>query len=88
MIGEQRLAAGTIVWGAGVMASAAAHWLGVDKDRVGRVMVGADLSLPGHPEIFCIGDTACALDAAASPCPASRRSPSSRAPMWRACCAP
>ena len=51
------------------MASAAAHWLGVDKDRVGRVMVGADLSLPGHPEIFCIGDTACALDAASNPLP-------------------
>ena len=67
--GEQRLAAGTIVWGAGVMASAAAHWLGVDKDRVGRVMVGDDLSLPGHPQIFCIGDTACALDAASNPLP-------------------
>ena len=68
-IGQQRLAAGTIVWGAGVMASAAAHWLGADKDRVGRVVVGDDLSLPGHPRIFCIGDTACALDTAGKPLP-------------------
>ena len=67
--GNERLAAGTIIWGAGVMASAAAHWLGADKDRAGRVVVGDDLSLPGHPEIFCIGDTACALDSEGKPLP-------------------
>jgi NADH dehydrogenase len=57
-IGEERLDAATIVWGAGVAASAAATWLGADKDRVGRALVGPDLSLAGHPEIFVIGDTA------------------------------
>jgi NADH dehydrogenase len=58
MIGNDRLEAATIVWGAGVAASAAAQWLDAEQDRIGRVMVGSDLSLPGHPEIFCIGDTA------------------------------
>src|SRR5216684_6210992 len=57
-IGEDRLEAATIIWGAGVAASSAADWLGVEKDRVGRVVVGPDLTLPGHPEIFVIGDTA------------------------------
>lgn len=57
-IGEHRLDAATIVWAAGVAASPAARWLGVESDRVGRVKVGPDLSLPDHPEIFVIGDTA------------------------------
>ncbi len=68
-IGEERLAAATIVWGAGVMASAAAQWLGVAKDRAGRVLVGPDLTVAGYPEISCIGDTACAVDAAGKPLP-------------------
>jgi NADH dehydrogenase len=68
-IGEERLAAATIVWGAGVMASAAAQWLGVAKDRAGRVVVGPDLTVAGYPEISCIGDTACAVDAAGQPLP-------------------
>jgi NADH dehydrogenase len=51
------------------MASAAAHWLGAEKDRAGRVVVGPDLSLPGHPEIFCIGDTACVRGADGKPLP-------------------
>ena len=68
-IGEERLAAATIVWGAGVMASAAAQWLGVAKDRAGRVVVGPDLTVAGYPEISCIGDTACAVDAAGKPLP-------------------
>jgi NADH:ubiquinone reductase (H+-translocating) len=58
MVGDDRLAAATIIWGAGVAASSAARWLGAETDRVGRVPVGPDLSVPGHPEIFCIGDTA------------------------------
>jgi NADH dehydrogenase len=68
-IGEERLAAATIVWGAGVMASAAAQWLGVAKDRAGRVVVGPDLTVAGYPEISCIGDTACAVGAAGKPLP-------------------
>jgi NADH:ubiquinone reductase (H+-translocating) len=69
MIGAERLESATIIWGAGVAASSAAHWLDAEKDRVGRVMVGPDLSLPGHPEIFCIGDTAHVLDAGGKPLP-------------------
>jgi NADH:ubiquinone reductase (H+-translocating) len=68
-IGDQRLAAATIVWAAGVTASRAARWLGADQDRAGRVKVGPDLSLPGHPEIFVIGDTALALDRDGQPLP-------------------
>ena len=68
-IGEQRLAAGTIAWAAGVAASAAAHWLGAGTDRVGRVLVSPDLTIPGHPEISCIGDTAAVNDATGRPLP-------------------
>ncbi|MGQ0585236.1 MAG: NAD(P)/FAD-dependent oxidoreductase [Reyranella sp.] len=57
-IGAEHLPTATIVWAAGVAASAAGHWLGVEKDRIGRVPVGPDLTVPGHPEIFVIGDTA------------------------------
>lgn len=58
IIGNERLPAATIIWAAGVAASSAARWLGAEKDRVGRILVDPDLTLPGHPEIFCIGDTA------------------------------
>ncbi len=52
------LAAGTVIWAAGVEASPAAHWLGVEADRAGRAPVMPDLTAPGHPDIFVIGDTA------------------------------
>jgi NADH:ubiquinone reductase (H+-translocating) len=55
---QGRLDAGTIIWAAGVVASPAARWLNVEHDRAGRVTVAPDLSLPGHPEIFVVGDTA------------------------------
>jgi NADH dehydrogenase len=58
MIEGERLAARTVIWAAGVAASPAAEWLGAPADRAGRVMVEADLTAPGHPEIFVIGDTA------------------------------
>jgi len=58
-----RLDAGTIIWAAGVIASPAAKWLGADADRAGRVKVEPDLSVPGHPEIFVIGDAAALADA-------------------------
>ncbi len=57
-LGAERIESRTLVWAAGVIASPAARWLGVPADRVGRVVVGPDLSVPGHPEIFVIGDTA------------------------------
>jgi NADH dehydrogenase len=57
-----RLDAGTIIWAAGVVASPAARWLNAKHDRAGRVLVGPDLSVPGHPEIFVVGDTAAVTD--------------------------
>ena len=54
----QRIHAGTVLWGAGVLASPAGRWLGAETDKSGRVFVNADLSVPGHPEVFAIGDTA------------------------------
>ncbi len=56
--GGQRVEASTIVWAAGVAPSALGRSLGVPLDRVGRVLVRADLSVPSHPEIFVIGDLA------------------------------
>jgi NADH:ubiquinone reductase (H+-translocating) len=57
-----RLGADTIIWAAGVVASPAARWLDAEHDRTGRVKVGADLSVPGHPDIFVVGDTAAVTD--------------------------
>jgi NADH:ubiquinone reductase (H+-translocating) len=57
-----RLNAGTIIWAAGVIASPAARWLDAEHDRAGRVKVGPDLSVPGHPEIFVVGDTTAVTD--------------------------
>ncbi|MCW2244049.1 FAD-dependent oxidoreductase [Azospirillum canadense] len=53
-----RIAARTVFWAAGVVASPAARWLGVEADRAGRVPVGPDLSVPGLDNVFAIGDTA------------------------------
>ncbi|WP_332772517.1 NAD(P)/FAD-dependent oxidoreductase [Phenylobacterium sp.] len=55
--GGQSLEAKTIIWAAGVRASPAAEWLGAPTDRAGRLMVGPDLTVPGRPEIFAVGDT-------------------------------
>ncbi|MDB5415556.1 MAG: NAD(P)/FAD-dependent oxidoreductase [Rubritepida sp.] len=55
--GDRILEARTIIWAAGVRASPAAEWLGVPADRAGRLLVQPDLTVPGHPEIFAIGDT-------------------------------
>lgn len=57
-IGETFVAAGTVVWAAGVAASPLARSLNVELDRAGRVLVDPDLSVPGHPEIFVAGDLA------------------------------
>jgi NADH dehydrogenase FAD-containing subunit len=48
----------TVIWAAGVSPSPAAKWLGAASDRAGRAVVQADLSIPGHPEVFVVGDTA------------------------------
>jgi NADH dehydrogenase len=56
--GGRPLAAKVILWAAGVRASSAAAWAGLPADNAGRAQVEADLTAPGHPEIFVIGDTA------------------------------
>ena len=61
--------AGNVIWAAGVMASPAHRWLGADGDKAGRVKVNSDLSVPGRPEIFVIGDTAHCLRVNGRPLP-------------------
>jgi NADH dehydrogenase len=68
-IGEDHIEARTIMWAAGVTASPAARWLGVDADRAGRVRVEPDLSVKGLPDIFVLGDTALLLDDDGKPLP-------------------
>ncbi|HXP74477.1 MAG TPA: NAD(P)/FAD-dependent oxidoreductase [Stellaceae bacterium] len=68
-IAGDRIEARTILWAAGVAASPAAKWLGAEADRAGRVKVEPDLTLPGHPEIFVLGDTATVFDADGKPLP-------------------
>jgi NADH dehydrogenase len=68
-VGGMWIAARTIIWAAGVAASPAAKWLGVNADRNGRVMVSKDLSVEGDPNVFAIGDTALALDGNGKPFP-------------------
>jgi len=55
--GDNRLEAKTLIWAAGVRASRAAEWLGAPSDRAGRLEVLPDLTVPGHSDIFAIGDT-------------------------------
>jgi NADH:ubiquinone reductase (H+-translocating) len=57
-VGEDRYQARTVVWAAGVQASPLARCLGVELDKAGRVLVEKDLSVPGWPEIFIVGDLA------------------------------
>ena len=61
-LGPERIAAKTVIWAAGVASSPLGRSLGVPLDRAGRVPVEADLSVPGHPEIFVIGDLAAVPD--------------------------
>ena len=56
--GGERITTSTIIWTAGVRASSAGLWLNAGLDRAGRVKVSSDLSLPEHPNVFVIGDTA------------------------------
>ncbi|MET0277121.1 MAG: NAD(P)/FAD-dependent oxidoreductase [Pseudorhodoplanes sp.] len=58
MLGDARIDASTIVWAAGVKASPAALWIGAAQDRTGRIPVGPDLSVPGMPDVFAVGDLA------------------------------
>ncbi|MCC8965690.1 NAD(P)/FAD-dependent oxidoreductase [Bradyrhizobium sp. Pear76] len=57
VFGGKRLEARTIVWAAGVRASRAAEWLNAPADRAHRLQVEPDLTVPGHPDVFAVGDT-------------------------------
>lgn len=56
VLGEERIPARTVLWAAGVAASPLARDLGVPLDRAGRVVVDADLRVPGHPDVYVVGD--------------------------------
>ena len=57
-VGDERIAARTVVWAAGVQASPLAKSLGVPLDRAGRVKVEKDLAIPGRDDVFVVGDLA------------------------------
>ena len=81
-LGDERISARTVVWAAGVAASPLARSLGVPLDRAGRVKVEADLSIPGHPEIYVIGDLA-AIDGVPGIAPAAKQMGT---PAGTSCC--
>jgi NADH dehydrogenase len=58
VVAGERIASKTVIWTAGVAPSPAGKWLKVETDRAGRVRTQKDLTVPGHPEIFVVGDTA------------------------------
>ena len=58
VVNGERIRSECVIWAAGVSASPAGKWLGAETDRAGRVKVQADLTVPNHPEIFVVGDTA------------------------------
>jgi NADH dehydrogenase len=68
-MGPERIETRTIMWSAGVEASPAGRWLGAEIDRAGRVKVEPDLSLPGRPHIFVLGDTALVTGVGGQPLP-------------------
>lgn len=67
--GGERIYAATVIWAAGVAASPAATWIDAEKGAAGRTRVARDLSVPGHPEIFVIGDCADVRDENGKPLP-------------------
>ena len=68
VIAGERIPSKTVIWTAGVAPSPAGRWLNVETDRAGRVRIQKDLSVPGNPEIFVVGDTA-SLDQNGKPLP-------------------
>jgi NADH dehydrogenase len=71
-LGADRIAARTVLWAAGITSSPLGQSLGVALDRAGRVHVEPDLSVPGHPEIFVVGDLA-AVDNVPGIAPAAKQ---------------
>jgi NADH:ubiquinone reductase (H+-translocating) len=68
VVAGERIASKTVIWTAGVTPSPAGKWLGVETDHAGRVRIQSDLTVPGHPEVFVVGDTA-SLDQDGKPLP-------------------
>src|SRR5215469_11020531 len=68
IVAGERIASKTVIWTAGVTPSPAGKWLGVETDHAGRVRIQKDLTVPNHPEIFVVGDTA-SLDQDGKPLP-------------------
>ncbi len=68
VVGGERIPSKTVIWTAGVAPSPAGKWLNVETDRAGRVRIQKDLTVPGHSEIFVVGDTA-SLDQNGKPLP-------------------
>jgi NADH dehydrogenase len=68
VVAGERITSKTVIWTAGVAPSPAGQWLNAETDRAGRVRIQKDLSVPGHPEIFVVGDTA-SLDQNGKPLP-------------------
>jgi NADH dehydrogenase FAD-containing subunit len=68
VVAGERIASKTVIWTAGVAPSPAGKWLKIETDRAGRVRIQKDLTVPGHPEIFVVGDTA-SLDQNGKPLP-------------------
>ena len=66
---QGHIAAATVVWAAGVVASPAAKWIDAAHDKAGRIRVNPDLSVPGHPNIFALGDIALVLEPSGQPVP-------------------
>jgi NADH dehydrogenase len=58
IVAGNRVGSRTVLWSAGVIASPAGQWLGAETDRSGKVKVNSDLTVPGHQNVFVIGDTA------------------------------
>jgi NADH dehydrogenase FAD-containing subunit len=58
VVAGERIVSKTVIWTAGVAPSPAGRWLNVETDRAGRVKIQPDLTVPGHPEIYVLGDTA------------------------------
>src|ERR1700690_1124877 len=58
VVGGERIASKVVIWTAGVAPSPAGKWLNVETDRAGRVRIQNDLTVPGHPDIYVVGDTA------------------------------
>jgi NADH:ubiquinone reductase (H+-translocating) len=68
-LGSEKISAATVLWAAGVQPSTLGRAMGVELDRSGRVKVLSDLSVPGHPEVFVVGDLAHSLDEKGNPLP-------------------